>query len=60
MIRSSVCMVLFGLIVRVLYIVFTHSYRFSPADWRPGDYRWLPNGASKAFFYSPRCWGSIP
>jgi hypothetical protein len=25
-----------------------------------GGLLWLPNGASKAFFHSPRCWGSIP
>jgi 4-amino-4-deoxy-L-arabinose transferase-like glycosyltransferase len=32
-IHSPLCMVLFGLIVRVLYIVLTHSYRFDPSHW---------------------------
>src|ERR1035441_1944387 len=32
-IYSPVWMVLVGLAVRVLYIVLTHSYRFSPVDW---------------------------
>ena len=31
--RSPVWMVLFGLVARVLYIVFAHSYRFSTAHW---------------------------
>ncbi len=32
-IHSTVCMVLFGLVVRVLYIIVAHSYRFSVYPW---------------------------